>query len=395
MEREERQHLAVQRVLDHDQYSVIEFPTGVGKTYTAILLYHALQGLNEQIDTVDIVVPKRVMRDGWEQELSTHDISGSVYTIHKYVKLNRQPDLLIVDEIHNCAGENAFVFPRVLDTAARYAVGLSATLDQVQKNFLATKNWAVADRMDLGEALTSGYIPDYQVYNVQLELTKSERSNYEHVDSQYHKGMRFFGYDFDQIQRCLKSDDECQRYLDFLGGEQQQQVNAQQVKGFAVMVMKNIRGRKNIVQNADAKLQALSRINDSYNEKTIVFGETNQFANHVEEVLDDAIAYHSKHSTRSRKKRFEQFLNDKKINILVSSRVLNEGVDLPSLNLGVIASYNSNPREVVQRVGRLLRGSRPTIFIFYMRDTQEEKWLRKSQANIPAAKISTITYNDL
>ena len=41
--------------------------------------------------------------------------------------------------------------------------------------------------------------------------------------------------------------------------------------------------------------------------------------------------------------------------ILATSQVLNEGVDVPSANVGIILSGTGSVREHVQRLGRLLR----------------------------------------
>ena len=41
--------------------------------------------------------------------------------------------------------------------------------------------------------------------------------------------------------------------------------------------------------------------------------------------------------------------------VLVSSKVLNEGVDVPEANIGIIVSGGAGVREHVQRLGRILR----------------------------------------
>ncbi len=41
--------------------------------------------------------------------------------------------------------------------------------------------------------------------------------------------------------------------------------------------------------------------------------------------------------------------------VVVTSRVLNEGVDVPAANIGVVLSGTGTVREHVQRLGRLLR----------------------------------------
>jgi superfamily II DNA or RNA helicase len=386
-----RQQQAVQKAISNDQYSIFEFVTGTGKTYTALLYYWEME---DRVNTLDVVVPTNYLKNKWEQELKQHSIKGSVYTIASYLKGARNPDMLIVDEIHNCAGENAVLFPKVLETTATYALGLSATLDSDQKSFLKTKNWIVADRIELAEAINESYIPDYKIYNVYLDLNNRELKRYQEVDRQYNRAFRFFGYDFDTIKRCLSSQQSCEDYLRSLGN-QGDGVSVNQVYGYAVQVMNAIRARKDIVQRCEAKQEVISRINDIHNDKGIVFGQTNAFANTLEDYLDDAVAYHSNHSKLQKERRFEKFMTDKKINLLITSRIFNEGVDLPEFKLGIIASYNSNARELVQRVGRLLRGESPVIYVLCARDTQEVKWLRKSQKKLPASKIHEINADEL
>ena len=41
--------------------------------------------------------------------------------------------------------------------------------------------------------------------------------------------------------------------------------------------------------------------------------------------------------------------------MVVTSQVLDEGIDVPDASLGVILSGTGSPREYVQRLGRLLR----------------------------------------
>ena len=59
---------------------------------------------------------------------------------------------------------------------------------------------------------------------------------------------------------------------------------------------------------------------------------------------------------------------------LVSSRVLNEGLDVPDADVGVIVGGALGEREHVQRVGRLLRpgpGKRALVYELVTRQTVE------------------------
>ena len=61
---------------------------------------------------------------------------------------------------------------------------------------------------------------------------------------------------------------------------------------------------------------------------------------------------------------------------LVTSRVLNEGVDMPDAAVGVILSGSGSSREFIQRLGRLLRrreGKRALLYEVVARETREER----------------------
>ena len=60
--------------------------------------------------------------------------------------------------------------------------------------------------------------------------------------------------------------------------------------------------------------------------------------------------------------------------ILVTSKVLNEGVDVPEANVAIVVSGSGRLREHVQRLGRVLRarpGKRATLYELIARDTGE------------------------
>ena len=68
--------------------------------------------------------------------------------------------------------------------------------------------------------------------------------------------------------------------------------------------------------------------------------------------LVPAITHQTK--TRERQQILERF-HSGEYNVVVTSQVLNEGVDVPAANVGIILSGTGSVREHVQRLGRLLR----------------------------------------
>ena len=60
---------------------------------------------------------------------------------------------------------------------------------------------------------------------------------------------------------------------------------------------------------------------------------------------------------------------------------MNQGLDIPNANLGIICGITSKSLSMIQRVGRLIRfeeGKIGKVIILYVKDSQEEKWLKNS-----------------
>lgn len=84
-----------------------------------------------------------------------------------------------------------------------------------------------------------------------------------------------------------------------------------------------------------------------------------------------------------------------KINTLGVVRALNEGMDLPEMDYGVVVQANANPRDFVQRVGRVVRWREvhtALIWVIVAQGTVDEKWVRKGLETFDPAKITYDTY---
>jgi superfamily II DNA or RNA helicase len=74
-----------------------------------------------------------------------------------------------------------------------------------------------------------------------------------------------------------------------------------------------------------------------------------------------------------------------RLRAVVSSRVLNEGLDLPEARVGIITGGSHGAREHVQRVGRLLRpraGKRAVVYEIVARGTYEEQHSRRRERSL-------------
>ena len=90
--------------------------------------------------------------------------------------------------------------------------------------------------------------------------------------------------------------------------------------------------------------------------------------------------YHSKKTKKQKTSALEAFKDGSK-NILCSTKALNQGFDVPNANMGIICGLTSKSLSMIQRVGRLIRfqeGKVGDIYILYVKDSQEEKWLKSA-----------------
>jgi len=83
--------------------------------------------------------------------------------------------------------------------------------------------------------------------------------------------------------------------------------------------------------------------------------------------------------TKERKEILENF-NSGIYKAIVTSRVLNEGVNIPKCNIGIVFSGSSTVREHVQRLGRILRkeeGKKAVLYELVSKGTVEEHSSRR------------------
>jgi superfamily II DNA or RNA helicase len=81
------------------------------------------------------------------------------------------------------------------------------------------------------------------------------------------------------------------------------------------------------------------------------------------------------HQTKSaERKRMLDAFRAGELSVIVTSKVLNEGVDVPDASVGVVISGSGAVREHVQRLGRILRhrpGKRAVLYELLSRGTSE------------------------
>ena len=137
----------------------------------------------------------------------------------------------------------------------------------------------------------------------------------------------------------------------------------------------NLESKTNIAKMALGQLDQ--------DDRTLVFCGTVEQAEKISEYT-----YHSKNKKQS-KVNLDKFIN-KEINEISCVKRLNEGENLPDLDKAIIVQLNSQEKDLVQRIGRLIRyrpGHMAHILILVAKDTQDEVWLSSALENIDKSII--------
>ena len=119
--------------------------------------------------------------------------------------------------------------------------------------------------------------------------------------------------------------------------------------------------------------------------KMLAFSGANDFTDQLcASVSPLSATYHSKKTKKQREKALEDFKTGS-INVLCSTKALNQGLDVPDANVGIICGITSKSLSMIQRVGRLIRfqeGKVGEIYILYVQNSQEEKWLKSATKSL-------------
>lgn len=131
--------------------------------------------------------------------------------------------------------------------------------------------------------------------------------------------------------------------------------------------------RANIIKNASAKINELEVILDKLQEKgklrnIIIFVSPQQIAEVLNMLALKGIIFHKLTEKEGTKveKRFgnkserEHIISKFKTGdyqVIVAIKCMDEGIDIPTADVGILMASGTNPREYVQRIGRIIRQS--------------------------------------
>lgn len=344
-----------------------QMATGSGKTLAAIVSSKELFERIGQSLFVVIVCPYKVLIDQWYDELQKYGLKAwkleqrwrkqlkeaincykwgkkdIYYLVSSYNKLPEfsevfhscQNSMIIADEVHNFGSPFR---QKGMIKIIKYRLGLSATPERwfdkegtklIEEYFCEGTIY----EFSMKEAINGQFLVPYDYYPVIVELTPDEMKNYAYFTRKIIEASPK-NIDFDDVENLPEN-----------------------MKKFLIK-------RANIIKKAERKLPALKALitsRDFLLKKTLIYCSGKEEVRRVQNILNEIGIYQHQRFTEEEsgnKKKRTQILNkfeNGEISILVAIKCLDEGLDIPAVENAIIMASTSNPREFIQRRGRVLR----------------------------------------
>ena len=325
---------------------VLVLPTAAGKTFIAL---KAIQQL--KVQTL-IVVPTLDLIDQWKKRIKDYlnleagAVGGGENTLRMvtvttydsaYIhaeQLGNKFLLIVFDEVHHLASTGYIQIAEMY--TAPYLMGLTATYERSDQRHSLLSQLVGDPVYSVGIEEIAGHLSPYTYEKISVELTPQEQQIYK-------SQMSIFRSFLQQRKITLKSAADFQKFIMNTGRDP---------KAREALLARNRAIR--VAVNSEAKLNVLAQQLETYkNEKILIFTLYNDLVYSISlRFLIPAITYQT--SREERREILANFGNDK-YPVVVTSQVLDEGVDVPDASVGLVLGGTGSNREYVQRLGRLLR----------------------------------------
>src|SRR6516165_1042404 len=204
--------------------------------------------------------------------------------------------------------------------------------------------------------LRGNYLADYHVERLYVYLSPEERVRYDEAREVYRTFVKNSGISMSQPNGWAQF-----LFLAHRSSEGREAFHAYRLQ-------------RELSMAAPAKLNLLAHLLDRHNgDRVLIFTHDNATVYTIaRQFLVPVITHQTK--TKERREILLRF-NSGTYPIVATSRVLNEGVNVPEANVAVILSGSGSVREHVQRLGRILRKSGEKEAVLYeviTRGTVEE-----------------------
>ncbi|MFQ6117069.1 MAG: DEAD/DEAH box helicase family protein [Candidatus Bipolaricaulia bacterium] len=358
---------------------VVVLPTGAGKTYVALA---AIDKLNRdrisKPSPTFIIVPTLDLVDQWISELrGSFNVEIGEYTGRSKVlkpitvatydsayihaeHLGNRFKFLIVDEVHHLPAENYRQIAQAF--AAPYRLGLTATYEREDELHKALPELLGGKIFEVGvKELAGKHLAEYRVETFKLPLAAEERAAYTEQSKVF--------ADYIRSSRIRMTGPQDFQKIILRSGSDPRAWKAVRAQSEA----------RKIAYNSQTKLEKLRELLEEHRgDRLIIFTRYNDLVYRISQrFLIPAITYRT---GKEERRQVLQGFKDGTYQAIVSSQVLDEGVDVPEANVGIILSGTGSSREFIQRLGRILRpapGKRAILYELVSAETGEVRTASK------------------
>lgn len=389
MTRTEKQNEIIDDVIFKcNSNAYLEACTGFGKTriflnlIKKLILLYNIKNIHIVVPTIDLLEQtiKKVNEFGYKEE------NVKVFVINSYIKTNHNVDLLIADECHLYTSESAKHFNLLIErTFYKYCFFVSGTLEEQHRNFLLKNNIKCVAVITRKEAIQNNWISNYTSYVLMLKLNEIDELEHQKLNKKIRGAFTYFNdrNSFNLILKCVS--DKLFR----------QQIALQKniTEGQLFVICKNaldaISKRKTILQDCDTKKDIILEIVSKLPYKGLIFGQSTNFSDKIADLIniqnnkEICLSVHSKKKSIENKSAIKKLTDNRyNISLISSAKKLTTGIDIPDLQLGILASYISSSIIASQIFGRILRldnrKEKALLITLCIKDSQEETWLNKN-----------------
>ena len=341
------QQQALSAWITHDCRGITALPTGAGKTILAMLaIAHLRRATLILVPTIDLLTQwcgviencfgiTPGMLGGGEHDIREITVSTYDSALLNIEFIGNRFAFLIADECHHLPSpENRLCAAMAL---APFRLGLSATPELNEEYTAVMKDLlgGVVCEIDITE-LAGKILSPFTVKKIPVELSGAEAAMYAQNRAVYTAFLRRWGINFSRNSG----------WADFLIASSRCPGGKEAFQAFLT--------QRRIARAGSAKLDAITAILSRHaGESTIIFTADNDAAYEIGRKFALPVITH--HTRAAERKAFLDHFRDGTYPVLVTSKVLNEGVDVPATAVGIVVSGSGSVREHVQRLGRILR----------------------------------------
>lgn len=326
----------------------IVLPTGAGKTIIGLKIIEMINS------PTLIVVPTIDLVKQWTQILSQSfnieigNIGGGTENIQPitvstydsaYIKapfIGNKFLLIVFDEVHHLPAPS---YRQIAETyIAPFRLGLTATLereDHLDTDFpyLIGKT---TFRITANELAKNNYLANYVIERKQTFMSEEENQKYKENMAVYHTCLKKIGLN-------MNSYNSFKRLI---------MISSRNNLARRALVARN--KAIDIALNSRSKMDEIRKIlSENKNIKTIIFTQHNKLVYDISNAF--LIPFITYKSSKEEREDVLGGFKDGRYKAIVTSKVLDEGIDVPDAQLGILVSGTGSSREFVQRLGRLLR----------------------------------------